>query len=243
MLFRLKAAALHLAVCMLVALLALFLVFFVWYPFPLYKAVGVTHIFLMMLAVDLFLGPILTFIVYKEGKKTLAFDISVIMVLQLAALGYGLWSVGYGRPAWLVFAVDRFDLVRVSDIDQRNLQSTPDEFRQSSLLGPGWAVALPPSDNSGRTKLLFESLQGGSDLAQRPNLYHSLEAEAGTVLARARPMSELQSYNAAGRIKDVLSRWPEADAWLPLKANAESMVVLLSKEKAGVVAIVDLRPW
>lgn len=49
---------------------------FIWYPTPLATAVGVTQIFLMMLAIDVTVGPILGFIVYKEGKKTLKMDLT-----------------------------------------------------------------------------------------------------------------------------------------------------------------------
>ena len=36
---------------------------------------------------------------------------------------------------------------------------------------------------------------------------------------------------------------PKADAWLPLKAAAVDMVVLVNKESASIIKIVDLRPW
>ena len=71
----------HLAISVIIALLVVGLVFFVWYPSPLATAVGVTHIFLMMLAIDVIVGPLLGLLVYKEGKKTLKFDLGVIIVL------------------------------------------------------------------------------------------------------------------------------------------------------------------
>ena len=51
----------------LVALLVVGLVFFIWYPSPLATAVGVTYIFLMLLVIDVILGPLLGLLVYKEG--------------------------------------------------------------------------------------------------------------------------------------------------------------------------------
>jgi len=47
----------------------------VWYPIPLVKATGVGALFLMMLGIDLILGPAFTFIVYKKFKKNLKFDL------------------------------------------------------------------------------------------------------------------------------------------------------------------------
>lgn len=157
---RLKAFLLHLGLSGVIALLALWVVFKLWYPAPLHTAVGVTHIFLLLLFIDVTLGPLLTLLVYKEGKKTLVFDLSVIAVLQLSALGYGLWTVAEGRPAWLVFNTDRFDLVRVLDIDTRKLDQALPEFRQPSWLGPRWVAAVMPVDNTEHSDLMFESVQG-----------------------------------------------------------------------------------
>lgn len=104
---RLIAFLVHLIISIVVAIAAVGLVFFVLYPAPLHTAVGVTGIFLLLLMVDVCLGPVLTFIVYKKGKKTLKMDLAVIAILQFSALVYGLYAVAEGRPAWLVFANDR----------------------------------------------------------------------------------------------------------------------------------------
>lgn len=239
---RLKAFFLHLGMSGVIAVLALLLVFKLWYPDPLHSAVGVTHIFLLLLLIDVILGPLLTLLVYKEGKKTLVFDLSVIAALQLSALGYGLWAVAEGRPAWLVFNTDRFDLVRVLDIDVRKLDKALPEYRTPSWLGPRWAAAVLPADSTEHSDLMFESVQGGSDLPQRPDLYLSLADSSERIKERLYPLSELQKFNSADEVQSAISQWPEADAWLPLMAGTP-MVVLLRKETAEVVAVVYLRPW
>ena len=106
---RLKFLLSHLFISFLIALLVIGLVFFIWYPSPLATAVGVTHIFLMLLVIDVILGPLLGLLVYKEGKKTLKFDLSVIILIQIVALCYGVFSIEQGRPAWLVYNVDRLE--------------------------------------------------------------------------------------------------------------------------------------
>ena len=181
---RFQTFLIHLAISALIALAVIGLVFFIWYPAPLHTAVGVTQIFLILLAVDVVLGPLLTLLVYKVGKKTLVMDLTVIVVLQLGALSYGLWTVAEGRPAWLVFAVDRFELVRVLDIDERKLDQADLAYRQSSLLGPQWVAASNPSDSDERNDLVMESVFGGADLAQRPNLYQPLNTQANVIKRR-----------------------------------------------------------
>ena len=66
---RMKFFLSHFSLSLFIAILALFLVFIFWYLFPLSKAVGVTSLLIMMLMVDVIVGPIFGFIVYKEDKK------------------------------------------------------------------------------------------------------------------------------------------------------------------------------
>lgn len=243
MLVRFKAFSMHLAVSAVIALITLLLVFRLWYPAPLHAAVGVTHIFLLLLLVDVLLGPLLTLLVYKVGKKTLVFDLAVIVLLQLSALGYGLWTVAVGRPAWLVFNADRFDLVRALDIDVRKLNEARPEYRREPWFGPRWVGAANPEDVEQRNIVIFESVLGGSDIAQRPNLYRPLASMAEALRRHTHNLDELRQYNPAEQVERALASWPSATAWLPLMAGAKPMTVLVDKRAAQVIAIVDLAPW
>lgn len=239
---RFKAFLVHVIGSAVIALMAL-LVFRLWYPAPLHEALGVTHIFLLVLLVDVVLGPLLTLLVYKAGKKTLVFDLAVIAFLQVAALGYGLWTVAEGRPAWIVFNADRFDLVSVVDLDTRRLDETPNEYRQPAWTGPRWVAAVAPSDVEENNELTLESIFSGLDLPQRPNLYRPLADQHEVLRQRMLAPSELKQFNSAERVDRVLGQWPKADAWLPLMARVKPMVVLLHKETAEVIAVVNLNPW
>ena len=240
---RLHAFAIHFAISALITLAVIGLVFFIWYPAPLHTAVGVTQIFLILLAVDVVLGPLLTLLVYKVGKKTLVIDLTVIALLQLSALGYGLWTVAEGRPAWLVFSVDRFELVRINDIDERKLDEAAAEYSKPSWFGPKWAAGLSPINLEEKNELMFEAVAGGPDVAQRPNLYQPLSSQSEAVRQKALPISELNKFNSAEHAHQLLVRYPTASGWLPLSANAQDMVVLVNKDTAEVISIVNLRPW
>lgn len=241
---RFKAFLLHLLGSVVVALLTLLLVFRLWYPAPLQAAVGVTEIYLLLLLVDVIVGPLLTLIVFKVGKKTLVFDLLVILSLQVAALGYGLWTVAEGRPAWLVFNSGRFDLVQALEIDERKLDEAAIDYRSPSWQGPRWVGAVTPEGTVDRPDLrLAEYLASGSTFTQRPNLYRPLEDMADAMRNGMQPLTTLSRYNPDERVREVLARWPEADAWLPMMAQVQPMVVLMRKDTAAVVAIVELNPW
>lgn len=233
----------HLSISILLALIIIAWVFLIWYPQPLAQAVGVAHIFLMMVAIDVVLGPILGFFVYKEGKKTLKFDLSVIILIQLSALGYGLYSIAQGRPVWLVYNVDRFELVRNNEIIDTNIQKVQAQFRNPSWFKPKFAAVQIAKNSEERSKNMFEELLGGVSLAQRPERYVGLAQVKPQIQKRAQNLNELEKYNSKQQVKTVLKKYPSADAWVPLKANAIDMVVLMNKNSAQVVKIVDLRPW
>lgn len=168
---RLKFFLGHLSISFLVALLVIGLVFFLWYSSPLATAVGVTHIFLMLLAIDVVIGPILGLLVYKEGKKSLKFDLTVIIFLQLSALCYGIYSIEQGRPAWLVFYADRFELVRKNEIMDQNINHAQPQFQQPSWLKPQFVATEFAKNIEQRSDDMFAEVLGGISIAQRPERY------------------------------------------------------------------------
>lgn len=240
---RFRATFIHFLLSAGVASIAASIVFFVWYPSPLAKGFGLLEIFLILVSVDAIIGPFLTLLIYKEGKKSLRLDIAVIVALQVAAFVYGAWKIAEGRPSWLVFNLDRFDAVQAMDIDKRKLNSALPVFRSASWTGPKFVASRNPVDNAMRTELMFESGQGGPDLPQRVDLFVPINEEAEVIRQKAISLDKLGNFNKAGEISEVLKKWPEADSWLPLSVRKVSMTVLINKSTGAPVAVVDLRPW
>lgn len=243
MILRVRAFLIHLSVSALLAVMALGVVFGLWYPAPLHAAVGVSAIVLLLIGVDVVIGPLLTFIVYKTGKKSLRFDLTIIVLMQSAAFVYGFWSVAEGRPAWLVYNVDRFDLVQVYELDERRLEEALPAYRRPSWFGPGWVSAQAPTDVSRRNTLTFESVFAGVDIPQRPDLYRPLAEASDEIRKHALPLERLERFNSPSDVAAARARWPAANAFLPMMSKARPVTVLIRLESAEVVAIVDLSPW
>ena len=240
---RLKFFLSHLSLSFLIALLVVGVVFFIWYPSPLATAVGVTHIFLMLLVIDVILGPLLGLLVYKEGKKTLKFDLSVIILIQIAALCYGVYSIEQGRPAWLVYNVDRFELVRKNELVDTNIQHAQPQFQKPSWFKPQYVATEFAKDTQQRNDEMFAEVFGGISIAQKPERYVPLDKVKKQIQQRAQNLELLKQFNDQQSVQKILAKYPQADAFVPLKATAVDMTVLINKEKGEVVKIVDLRPW
>jgi len=240
---RLKFFLSHLIISVFIALLVLVLVFFVWYPSPLATAVGVTQIFLMMLAIDVIIGPLLGLLVYKEGKKTLNFDLSVIILIQIVALGFGVYSIEQGRPAWIAYNVDRFELVRKNEMITDHIEQALPKFQQPSWFKPQWVGVEFAKDANVRSDDLFAEALGGISIAQKPERYVDFSKTTTQLKQRAKSLDMLKQYNDAQQVDRIVSKYPQATGFVPLKANAVDMTVLINKDKGEVVKIVDLRPW
>lgn len=239
---RLKFFLAHFSISLLVACIAMSIVFFLWYPLPLAKAVGVTHIFLMMLAIDVIVGPVLGSLVYKEGKKSLKFDLAVIILIQLSAFVYGFYSIAQGRPAWIVYSVDRFQVIRKNDIALQPKVEVKFEYQNISWIGAKFVGVELSKNKEQKQKDMFNAVLGLT-LAQQPDRYIPFSQVQQDIQKNSQDLKLLNQFNNQQVVANILNQYPSANAWVPLKAYAVDMVVLLNKNKGAVVKIVDLRPW
>lgn len=197
---RLKAAGLHFCLSLAVAILAAVLVFGVWYPWPYRIISGGQELFWLLTTVDVILGPLLTFAVFDlaKGRRHLQRDLAVIVVLQLAALAYGLHTVYQVRPVALVFEVDRFRVVTANDVYMDDLPKAPEAYRRLPLTGPWVLGARRPRDGAENTEALIKGFEG-YDVGQRPIFWQPYEQSRDAALQRSRPVSVLVARYPASR--------------------------------------------
>jgi hypothetical protein len=136
--FALKAMGLHFGLSLLVAALVAWLVFTVWYPYPFREMSSGRELFLLVIGVDIICGPLLTFILASPTKprKELITDISLIVVVQLLALSYGVWNVWLARPNYLVNEGARFHVVSRVSLDAPSIDSLAPALQPQLFSGP-----------------------------------------------------------------------------------------------------------
>ena len=193
------------------------------------------------------IGPILTLIVYKKDKPSLKFDLSVIVALQIAALSYGMHTVFEGRPAFIVFNADRFDVTRALDIEPGSFKKAQLSNNSSAIVswfGPQWVAAVASPDSKRRQEIMFSSAQGGSDWPQLPELFVPLEQVKNQILTKSSPLQILRALVDETNENNALIDWNNKNIkWLPLRGKAKNMVVLIEADSAKVIRIVDINPW
>ena len=238
--FRFKAFGIHLGISILIALVSLYIVFMVWHPVPLAKVVGVTHIFIMMLGIDVILGPLLTLIVAKEGKKSLKFDLAIIIILQLAAFSYGIYNIAISRPVYIAFDTIRFEVVQANNIPDESLNIATSPYNTLAWGEPKFVAVKPAKNTAQKNNRLFVELETGVAPSMQPNLYEPLANQWTTINLKSKSLNTLYQTNSKVAVDNILTKYPSATMWLPLKAYVQDMVVLIDDD--NVVDIVDLKP-
>jgi hypothetical protein len=242
---RWKAAGIHLGISACVAACAALLIFFVWYPSPYTHAAGADQLVVMLLGIDIILGPLLTLVVYKRGKKSLRFDLTVIALLQVCAFAYGMSIVVRARPAFIVSRIDRFVLVTANDLDDADLaKGSKPEFQSIPWTGPRIVGAVLPTDIDKRNALAFSGV-GGKDLERFPQYYVDYDQAAPALLSRAKPLADL--IKAKPQAAQIIGERFDAGAsdvvWLPLTAPRASMTMMLDRNTGKPLGALPVDPW
>lgn len=235
-----RAAALHLLGSLIVGSAAAAMVFGVWYGFPYRELSGGRELFLLLVSVDVICGPLLTMVLFNPAKPAgeLWRDLSLVALIQLAALGYGLHTVWEARPLFLVFNVDRFTVIASPDLDQTALAGLSKALSPRWLSGPLTVAVRAPRDEAERQNVMTQSVQGGRDYAELPDFYLPYEGAAAlNALQRAKPLSvflqkqpgqQAAAQALALAAKANLSQW----LYLPVVARQDWVAVL---DKQGLI--------
>ena len=246
---RWQAGAGHLLLSAVIGASVLAAMIFVWYPLPYFEAAGGNDLVLLMVGIDVALGPLLTLAVFnpRKGMRKLRFDLAVIAIFQLAALAYGIHVMFVARPAYLVFAVDRFDLVMNNQLSDTELAKAAPPWNRRPLAKPPTVGARVPADAKLKEESLFLAL-GGVDLPQQPRFFVPYDEVAADAAKHALPLAGLRELNpeAQARIDAVVAASGRAEAqlgFLPARAPNRDFAVIVDRGSGAIVERVMLKPW
>ena len=115
---KLGATAIHFFGSLVIFSFFTLILLFFWFPEPYFSASGGQQGIIIVALIDVVLGPILTFIVFnlKKPRQELIRDLGIIILLQLAALFYGIYTVYGQRPVAVVFWENKFFTVPAKEL-------------------------------------------------------------------------------------------------------------------------------
>ena len=239
---RWKAFAIHLGISVAIGATMFALLFFLWYPGAMFTLTGGQKLTLLLIGVDVAIGPLLTLAVFKSGKPGLRFDLAVIALLQAAALSYGVAVSLIGRPAFIVFDGRQFNVVHANAIDPERRSDKPEY--QPGFAGPR-LVSLKPPTGDDAAALIAESL-AGHPLARMSRYYAPYDERIVEAAQAATDLADLHPRGAWARRKvDELRKSVAGDerlGFVTLADGAEEGVVIVSRNDGRVHAMLDTPP-
>lgn len=243
---KLRAFGIHMAVSALVAALSALVVFRLWYPSPLEALSGGRNLYVLVLVVDVVLGPLMTLAVFdtKKSRRELLADLIVIACLQMAALAYGLHTVVAARPVHVVFEYDRFRVLHASDIPEELVKTAPRDIDTFPLTGPTW-ISLRPLTAAEKFDYTIQALNGVA-VSAVPRLWQPYDEGRERILAAARPAKFLLTRfpDQAGKIQTSVNKTGylvEQLTTLPLLGRSgKAWTALLDARTAKPVGFLDI---
>jgi hypothetical protein len=174
--FRLKAFGLHLLGSACLLALALGRLYLGWYRWPGWYLAGALTIVLVMAGVDVVVGPLLTLVIAnpKKPRRELARDISIIVVVQSIAAGYGITTLWNGRPLYYTYSEKFLEMVQAQDVSSEEValgQKLNPELAPHWYSLPRWIYAPLPKDASLANKIASGAAAGGEDVIDMPRYY------------------------------------------------------------------------
>lgn len=234
-----RAFAIHLLASSVMAVAVGVLVFCLWFPYPYGALAGGQHLFWMLVLIDVICGPLLTGVVFNSSKpkKELFLDLSVIALMQLMALFYGIHTISLSRPVHLVFEKDRFVSVASADVYVDHISKAPKEFQRMPWFGPTLLGTRAAKDSDEVIQSISLSAQG-FEPSSRPDWWQDYSLNRPEVKSRMLGLVDLRNSSS----EDIKSSIDHAVAkaggdigrlyYLPLvgKKSLDEWIVLLNRD-------------
>ncbi len=242
---KLKASGIHLLLSLVIISLAIGLIITFWFPDSLEQVSNFKEIALLLISIDLVLGPLLTFVVFNTAKKSLKFDLATIAVIQISALTYGLFMLYQSHPVYIAFNVDRFTLV--SAVDAKPEQAILKKFKIAKFSSPKLVVAKLPLNKKERSDITIGVASGEPDIALRPKLYHPYEDNISEILAKSLDPEVIFKYDEPKqKLEAFIKKYGKSKedyAYFPLEGTSKDAVWVLDKKTAKPIDIILTDPW
>jgi len=237
-----RAALIHLGLSALVGLTTAAIVFGLWFPYPYRDVAGGQYLFMVLVSVDVVCGPLLTMVLFSplKSRRALTLDLSLIAIVQLSALAYGVHAISEARPVVVAFEVDRLVAVAAVQVDPAQLGEAPPEFRKLSWSGPVLVGTRDPRD--GETLQSVMQSMNGVEPSARPGWWQAYDKNRPQIQKRMKKLSELRAARPGEGQAAIDAAAPKAGLpvaelfYLPLtgQKNLDGWIALLDRE-GGIV--------
>lgn len=243
---KIKAFLFHFLLSIILVSLVLGTIVLVWYPSDYLSVTNFKGIALLVVSIDLVLGPILTFIAFNPEKKSLKLDLSFIVLIQFSALFYGVYTFYQAHPLFITFNHGAFNVVQANEVTPSNAELK--EFKISKLSSPKLAYAQMPSDPEKQTEIITGvDLKGEPDIDRRAEYFEPYENHLDEILANSLDSTKLFNEQdldeERGSFLKKHQNKIDKYAFLALVGISKDAILVLDKKTAEPITVINTVPW
>ena len=238
---KLKAFLLHFILSAVVISLIFSILLLFWFPSPF---LGLTHfkeIAYLLIAIDVVLGPLLTFVVYNPNKKSLRFDLTSIVTIQILALSYGIYTLFLAHPVYITYFDGRYNIVTAKQAQPH--QTKYSSLKISKLSSPTFAFMDIPDKNT-MNALFTDMLNGSVDIEARAEYYKPYKTHWDKIILNSlNPNTLLNNKKTEKKLNYFLkkNKQPiESYTFVPINGTNKDAILILEKSTGKAVDILDV---
>ena len=248
--FRLRMFLIHLVATSIVLALVLGGLYLGWYAWPGWYLTGADTIVGLVVLIALVIGPFATLLVSSptKARHLLRLDWSVIVLVQLAALAFGSWTLWQGRPLFYAFSVDRIELVTASQFDDEAMTRAREK---SAKIMPGW-LSLPqwiwaplPENEEEATAIIYSAIMEGKDVTSMPEHFRPWVDGLPSLREQLQPMPDLREKlklddAAYTKLLHDLEHDESAVGWLLIQGGKREGVMIFERASGKPIEFLSL---
>ncbi len=232
---RLTAAGIHFLASLSLFSILLFIIFKLWFPQPYFSASGGWQGLKIVALVDLVLGPLITLAIFNTNKpkKVLAQDLGIIVIIQLGALIYGIYTIHSQRPVAIAFYESKFYSIPAQALDKqsfdlKNLSELSDH--SPAMIYVDKPIAI--DDINAMVKIVIDQKIPPT---QQVNLYRSIKPNFSKILKHSIKIKEIITRNPDMAeqlqvlLKQTKTKQPD-NYYLVLESKYQNVILIFSKK-------------
>ncbi|MBK8337451.1 MAG: hypothetical protein IPL03_13130 [Sterolibacteriaceae bacterium] len=214
--------------------------------------VGALPVAVIMVMVDVGLGPLATLVIANPNKPRVEFrrDLAVILADPVAGARLRHADLWKGRPLYYTFSVDRLELVAASDIDEQDMEAARKDnpaFVPGPFAAPLWVWAPLPENEDERKRIVESAVFAtGKDVVQMPRYFKPYEQAHSAIRSQLKPIDEVRGLTMAEKklLTPQVAEIGPADkvGAILFDGPSKSAVAVLDRDTLDIKAVLKREP-
>lgn len=241
---KFSAFLVHLLISLTAFSVLLAVILLSWYPPPYFSIDGGWQGIRLIAIVDIVLGPLLTFVIFKKGKPRLWLDLSIIAAFQIVAMVSGAWIVYKEHPVLVTLTEGRLIPIPAYQAAEAGIT----RFDQYGKNKPPIVFVNLPDDPDQLQNVIKRAFQTGQPLYLQGEFYEPLNKQNLEKLRKyAIDMNDYLAKKIEDREKYQLFVQQHEEKsvdfiYLPLRARYQWQIAAFDPKARKLVDVLPITP-